>query len=98
MNYKTIVLSINLTAFVLLAACEKDEQITQCYECERVIQTFDADGVLLLRQDDMFTKCDITETEMRKIESEGTRTDQITSGTNSGGKKEFLTTCTKSKQ
>ena len=97
MNYKTISFCTGLISFVLLIACEKDEQTTQCYECDRVIQTFDANGVLFLRQDDKFTKCDITEAEMRQVELEGTHTDQITTGANEGGKKEFMTTCTKSK-
>lgn len=97
MSSKIVTISISLTFFLLLIACEKDEETTQCYECKRIIQTFDADNVLFLRQDDQFTKCGITETEMRKIESEGSYTEPITSGSNSGGKKEFTTTCTKSK-
>jgi|GEM_PF-4780300 hypothetical protein len=93
MNYRTVSLFIFL---IFSTACEKEEQTTQCYECKRVIQTFDADGVLFLRQDDSFTKCNISASEMRQIEQEGTHTDQVTSGTNAGGKKEYMTTCTKS--
>ncbi len=75
---------------LLFISCEEEEP-TACFECERVIQTFDADGFLILRQEDGFTKCEITEAEMRQIEADGTRTES----TNSGGSQQFFTTCTK---
>ncbi|WP_422359225.1 hypothetical protein [Reichenbachiella sp.] len=78
-----------------MTACEEEDP-TFCFECKRVIQTFDSDDFLFLRQEDSFSRCGITEAEMRQVEADGTRTEQVTSGSNAGGRQEFFTTCTKS--
>ena len=77
---------------MILISCKEEEDPRYCFECRRVIQTFDNEDIQILRQEDTFTKCDITEAEMRVIEEEGTRTED----TSSGGRQEFFTTCVKS--
>ncbi|WP_420576314.1 hypothetical protein [Ekhidna sp.] len=77
---------------LILFSCKEEEDPRYCFECSRIIQTFDNEDIQILRQEDTFTKCDITEAEMRAIEEKGTRTED----NSSGGRQEFFTTCVKS--
>lgn len=86
MKLRFIILSLFLST---LASCEEDEPETNCYNCTRLIQTLDKDAILILTQEDQYQLCNKTKEEVLANELENTKEES----TNSGGKKEFFTSC-----
>ncbi len=76
---------------LLFISCSNDDDddspSKDCYECKRVIQTKNADGVQILRQEDEFTLCDKTKEEILAYELKNTKTVE----TDNGGTQEFFT-------
>lgn len=77
--------------FLLSISCSNDDDNSSkdCYDCKRVIQTKNADGIQILRQEDILVLCDKTKEEILDYELKNTKTVK----TDSGGTQEFFTTC-----
>ena len=76
---------------LLFISCSSDDDnpSKDCYECKRIIQTKNADGIQILRQEDEFKLCDKTKEEILDYELKNTKTEE----TDSGGTQEFFTSC-----
>lgn len=81
--------SLLLSALILILSCSEDEPQKSCYDCNRVIQNLDKDGILFLRQEDDFRICDKTNEERIQYELDNSGT----KSTSSGGTQEIFVTC-----